>query len=409
MKTHKELKRKYISGIQQIGVGVKNFHEAWKWYIHNFGMNIRIFEEQAKAEYMLPHTNNEVWERHACLAMNMQGGGGFEIWQHTEHTPEAPVFELQMGDLGIFAGKIKSPDVHRAYEHLSAGANGDPARATSGANGDPARATSGANGDPARAAVTTTLLTEVMKDPAGRDSFYLKDPFDNIWQIVEEHSMFMTKYRKPTGGTFGAVIGTSDADRAKELYSDILDYDTVVYDKEGYFEDLEGVKGVPGVPGSKGKFRRVLLQHREKRKGPFARIFGPTEIELVQALDRKPSKIFKDRIWGDLGFIHLCFDVLGMKALKEECSQKGYPFTVDSDVHPTGKPFDMGEAAGHFSYIEDPDGTLIEFVESHKIPISKRMGWYLHLGKRKDVTRPLSDRIVKMLRFMKVNPTKLQG
>jgi len=43
--------------------------------------------------------------------------------------------------------------------------------------------------------------------------------------------------------------------------------------------------------------------------------------------------------------------------------------------------FDMGEAAGRFSYIEDPDGTLIEFVETHKIPIFKKLGWYLHLEK----------------------------
>ena len=31
--------------------------------------------------------------------------------------------------------------------------------------------------------------------------------------------------------------------------------------------------------------------------------------------------------------------------------------------------FTMGDAGGHFTYIEDPDGYLIEFVETHKIPI----------------------------------------
>jgi catechol 2,3-dioxygenase-like lactoylglutathione lyase family enzyme len=368
MKKRQELDRKYISGIQQIGVGVTNLNEAWKWYIPNFGMNIRIFEEKAIAEYMLPHTDGQPWERHACLAMNMQGGGGFEIWQHTERTPLAPAFELQMGDLGIFAGKIKSPNVKAAYEHLSGEA---------------------------------TLLTKISKDPSGRDTFYLKDPFNNTWQVVEEYTMFMTKYRKPTGGSYGAVIGTSDPDKSMEIYSGILGYDKVVYDKEGTFEDFNG------VTGGEEKFRRVLLHHRDVRKGPFARLFGPTEIELVQALDRKPEKIFRDRIWGDLGFIHLCFDILGMKTLKEECAAKGFPFTVDSDIHPSGKPFDMGEAAGHFAYIEDPDGALIEFVETHKIPISKRLGWYINLWKRRDVTRPVSNRIVKMLRFMKVKPHKL--
>ena len=54
----------------------------------------------------------------------------------------------------------------------------------------------------------------------------------------------------------------------------------------------------------------------------------------------------------------------------------------------------MGEAAGHFSYIEDPDGTLIEFVETHKVPILKKIGWYLDLRKR-DPNKSLPDWIVK--------------
>lgn len=364
----KELDKKYISGIQQIGVGVKNFSEAWKWYIPNFGMDIRMFEERAMAEYMLPYTNNKPLERHACLAMNMQGGGGFEIWQHTQHKPTAPSFEIQAGDLGIFAGKIKSPDVKAAFEKLSK---------------------------------TATMLTEITKDPSGRDNFYCKDPFNNIWQIVEEHSMFMKKYNKPTGGAYGAIIGTTNPEKAMELYSGILGYDRVVYDKEGTFPDLKG------IPGGEGKFRRVLLQHSEARKGPFSQLLGPTEIELVMTLGRMPKKIYQDRLWGDPGFIHLCFDILGMKAMKEECEAKGFPFTVDSDIHPSGKPFDMGEAAGHFSYIEDPDGTLIEFVETHKVPVSKKMGWYINLWKRKDVTAALPGRILKMVRFMKVDPAKL--
>jgi catechol 2,3-dioxygenase-like lactoylglutathione lyase family enzyme len=302
--------------------------------------------------------------------MNMQGGGGFEIWQHTDRDPLPPVFDLSIGDLGIFAGKIKSPRVKAAYDHLSKEA---------------------------------TLLNGITKDPDGRDTFFVKDPFGNIWQIVEENSMFMTKYKKPTGGTYGAIIGTTHPDKAMKLYGGILGYDKLVYDREGTFDDLGG------VPGGNEKFRRILLQHTEVRKGPFSRLFGPTEIELVQALERKPENIFKNRIWGDLGFIHLCFDVLGINALKAECKEKGFPVTVDSDIHPTGKPFDMGEAAGHFSYVQDPDGTLIEFVETHKIPLSLRLGWYLDLWKRKDVTRPIGDGILKMLRFMKVKPQRLQA
>ncbi len=66
-----------------------------------------------------------------------------------------------------------------------------------------------------------------------------------------------------------------------------------------------------------------------------------------------------------------------MDDLKRNSTMIGHPYTVDS-----AESFDMGEAAGRFAYIEDPDGTLIEFVEAHKIPIMKKLGWYLDLTKR---------------------------
>jgi hypothetical protein len=61
----------------------------------------------------------------------------------------------------------------------------------------------------------------------------------------------------------------------------------------------------------------------------------------------------------------------------------------------------MGEAAGHFAYIEDPDGTLIEFVESHKIPVIKKLGIFIDLRKR-DPLKPLPDFMLKALGFGRV-------
>ena len=82
-----------------------------------------------------------------------------------------------------------------------------------------------------------------------------------------------------------------------------------------------------------------------------------------------------------------------MKAL---CESKGFKFTVDSS-----DSFDMGEAAGHFTYIEDPDGTLIEFVETHKVPIMKKLNWYLDLRKR-DPSKPLPNWMVRAMGFGRV-------
>ena len=109
---------KKINGIQQLGVGVTNVHEGFKWFRTYFGMDIKMFEEAAIAELMLPHTGGQVRERHAILALNLQGGGGFEIWQHTGKKPELPIFEIQIGDLGICIGKLKSSNIHKTYEQF---------------------------------------------------------------------------------------------------------------------------------------------------------------------------------------------------------------------------------------------------------------------------------------------------
>ncbi|MBK9358894.1 MAG: VOC family protein [Bacteroidales bacterium] len=333
---------KKVNGIQQLGVGVTDIQEAFAWYRRYFGMDIKMFEEAAMAELMLPHTQGEPRERHAILALNLQGGGGFEIWQHTGKKPEKPLFELQLGDLGIFIGKLKSADIEKTYEQFKKW--------------------------------NLNLLSGIIKDPSGNSHFYLSDLYGNIWEIVYNSFVFK-KQKSVNGGIFGAVVGVKNLDESIGIYRKILGYDVVVYDETAVFPDLKG------IPGSGNKLRRVLLRHSEVRNGAFSPMFGPTCIELIQVIDRTPRDIYEGRLWGDPGFIHLCFDIDGMDDLREEVKEEGFPFTVDSAREMD--TFDMGEAAGSFSYIQAPEGTLIEFVETHKIPLVKKLGWSLDLTKRK--------------------------
>ena len=233
------------------------------------------------------------------------------------------------------------------------------------------------------------LVTELTIDAGGNETFYLRDPWNNLFQIIKSDSWF-GKGMQLTGGASGCMIGVADMERSKNFYAIILGYDTVVYDKEGVFEDFKC------FPRGTSRVRRVLLKHSKPRVGPFSKLLGASEMELVQTLDRQPRKIFENRFWGDQGFIHLCFDISNQGAMKKLCADKGFPYTVDS-----GDKFDMGDAAGHFSYIEDPDGALIEFVETKKIPVLKKIGWYLDLKKR-DAQKPLPNWMLKAMRFNRV-------
>lgn len=348
-----------INGIQQLGVGVTNIHEAFAWYRKYFGMDIKMFEEAAMAELMLPHTKGEPRERHAILALNLQGGGGFEIWQHTGKEPEKPSFEIKLGDLGIFIGKLKSANIKDAFaQYRKWGLN---------------------------------VLTGIVTDPSGNEHFYLKDLYDNIWDVVYD-PFILKKQKSVNGGVFGAVVGVKDIDQSLPVYQKILGYDLMTFDVTGVFDDLAG------LPGGDHKVRRVLLKHSESRNGAFSPLFGPSSIELVQVLDRTPIDIFDGRLWGDPGFIHLCFDINGMDHLREEVKNQGFPFTVDSAKDMD--TFDMGEAAGSFSYIQAPEGTLIEFVETHKIPLVKKLGWSLDLTKRRP--GPLPGWMFSLFSIMRV-------
>lgn len=359
-----------ISGIQQIGIGVEDLATAWKYYIDLFNMDVKILDDENVADIMAPYMGGKPRKKRAVIAINMQGGGGFEIWNHKEHIPQKPAFELQYGDLGAFAAKIKSRNVMQTFEEFSKKTN-------------------------------IHLLGSVNKSIDGKDTFFIEDQFGNTFQIVEDTYIFRDEKRS-TGGPVGAVIGCTDIDKTLVLYRDILGYDMILADQTGTFDDIAGLKG------GNQSYRRMLLSHSKPRKGSFSRLFGQSYIELVQAQDRTPRKIYEGRYWGDPGFIQVCFDVRNIRSLEKKCESLGFPFTVDSASKQKSddESFGMGDAAGHFTYIEDPDGYLIEFVETHKIPIMKKIGLYLNLRKR-DPEKPLPDWILKMLRFTRVKPEGL--
>ena len=218
------------------------------------------------------------------------------------------------------------------------------------------------------------------------------DPWKNLFEIETDDYVFVDE-DKCTGGNNGAVLGVSDMDKSIHFYSSIMDYDKVEYDVTGVFDDLKG------VPGGQYKLRRVMLTRSKPVEGPLSPVLGTSHIELVQRIEEEgtpaPRKLYEGRFWGDPGFIHLCFDIRNMEEIRKASEALGHKFVCDG-----GRDFKMGEADGHFTYIEDPDGTLIEFVETFKIPIIKKLGIYLNLAKRDDI-KSLPSWILKCLKFMK--------
>lgn len=349
----------YISGIQQLGIGVPDAEKMFHYYRKAFGQDVRAFDDAAPAPLMTRYTGDEVFVRRAILSVNLNGGGGFEIWQCTSRTANKADWELQVGDLGIGLAKIKSFAIDLSHaRHVESGYQ----------------------------------VSDIFSNPSGQRHYYFQDEEGNRFNVIEHDidRFSAASDHGTTGGVGGAVIGVSDMDKSIEFYKHILGYDEVLCDETGTFDDLAT------LPGGKREVRRVILNMSKPTQGPFSQVFGRSQVELIQLTQDKGRKIFENRYWGDLGFIHLCYDVQGMDELKEKCAAAGHPFTVDS-----GETFDMGEAGGRFSYIEDPDGTLIEFVETHNMTLLKKPKIALNLKKRKP-GKPIPKFILQGLRFSRV-------
>jgi len=348
----------HINGIQQIGIGVADAKAVFNWYRTHLGFDILVFEDESPATLMTRYTAGTIQNRYALLAMNLIGGGGLEIWQFKDRVPLKAEHDIKWGDLGINAMKIRSVAIKETYAKLKA--------------------------------LQLSLLTEISKEGQSAHHFFFKDPWDNLVEIVED-SYSYCKTKSNSGGVVGAAIGVSDMEKSISFYQEVLGYDVIHSDCSGIFDDIASL--------SKGNasFRRVCLKRSANEEGGFGQLLGPTEIELILALDHTPNKIYNNRYWGDLGYIHLCFDVNGMLAFQEKAMSLNHPFTVDS-----ADSFDMGKAAGHFGYIEDPDGTLIELVETHQVPIIQKLGLNIDLTKR-NPSKPLPRWLVKAMRIHRVS------
>ena len=349
------MKEKIICGIQQVGIGVPDFVEAWKWYYDQFGFEIKIVDDEGVAERMLPYTGGKPQPRRSGIAVNIRGGGGFEIWEPKGRPLNYLKEPVKLGDLGILVAKVKTPDIEAAYNtYINKGLE---------------------------------VISEIMTSPTSYRHFFMKDPYGNTFQVEEDDYVFIDE-KKLTGGANGVILGVSDMDKSIEFYSTLLDYDKVIFDQTEVFDDLQALSG------GENRLRRVILERSKPIEGPLSRIMGTSHLELIQSMDGAGKKLYENRFWGDPGFIHLCFDVRNMDAVKVQTEAMGHPFVCDS-----GADFGMGDANGHFTYVEDPDGTLIEFVETYKIPIAKKFGLYLNLA-NKDDRKPLG--ILKLLRFARV-------
>ncbi|MEQ8907601.1 MAG: VOC family protein [Vicingaceae bacterium] len=335
----------HVAGIQQFGIGVNDIKQAKIIYVKYFGMDLPVFEDEAEAKLMAQYTGGKIHRRKASLLMNLNGGGGFELWQYSSRKPLKPAFEIKEGMKGITAVHLRCRKIEKCHQTLSMN--------------------------------SVFELSEIREDGIGRKFFNCTDPIRNRFKLIEDDYSFIPQ-KQIIGGAMGASMGVSDPEKAMGFYADVLG-----------FSELVGHE-------KKGDWQKWWIKQSDIKPTAFGPLLGPVCLEIIYHPKQAQKAVFENRQWGDLGFIHLCLDVQNMEALKEHALKKGFAFKVDSE-----SSYDMGEASGRFAYLEDPDGSLIELVETDKVPIIKKWNWYLKLNE-KSKFRPLPKWIFRILALNRV-------
>lgn len=205
---------------------------------------------------------------------------------------------------------------------------------------------------------------------------FFRDCYGNLIRVKKNP---MAKTNRT--GVKGCGIGVSDMSQSLDFYR-LLGYESILSDE--HLHD----------PEDSQTYRRVILAAPSRSNGRFGKFIGDSQLELIQSLDRKPNKTYEERYWGDPGYMHLCFEVFNLAAWRRHFKEHYGDFVLLSQ-----EDFPMGKAKAQWSYIEDPDGTLIEMVETHKIPIIPGI-FSLNLH-RKDPHKPLPSFFIKLLSLTK--------
>jgi catechol 2,3-dioxygenase-like lactoylglutathione lyase family enzyme len=347
-----------IQGMQHIGVATRDMDKSLKLYRKLFGMDVPFFDSVQDAPLMDSHTRGKTISKRASMVLNLQGGCAFEVLRAESFEPKAAGWQVGIGDLGITTVQIKTRNISRMHAH-------------------------------ARSLLGDDCDVHITSTPWGEDTFYLKDCDGNLFQILQAKDWFDNNGH-PSGGVLGCSIGVSDMQKSLALYADALGFDEVLFDETRAFEDWQHLQN------GEQSYRRVRIAQSAPGAGGFGKLTGKTYIELIQAQDRPGKFIFEDRIWCDLGFAHLGFDVRGMEALGTDLAKRGVPFRCD-----TADAIGMGETKVHCTYIDDPDECWLEMIEVQKVPIIEKWGLFLDVQKRGQ-DEPLPRWMLKSLRFSRV-------
>jgi len=348
-------KKKMINGIQHIGIGVVNRDKTYNFYNNALGFSVPMSKNTGKCTGMLPVIGKDE-ERNVIISLNPHGGGLIEIFQYITKTPLPIPDEVDFSYNGFLFFGVKVKNIEKSLDTISK-----------------------FNGE----AVTHSNYFTPMKDHNWNAAIF-RD-LDGIYGMALEYPESNIGYgsgKSKIGGVEYVGIGVSHLKESIDFYSNILGYDDIIYTYEGNCPEWDTILG-------KGrKIKRALLRKSSKPHGLFRHFLGGGMIELIEVEGNKKKHNYEKRNWGDIGFMEVCFDVSNINETLEELTKNGAKVIIPPHTQYMGL-----NTNATFSYIKDPDGSMLEFADIASLPVPYFM--------IRTLVNPLVIGLAKRLRILK--------
>ena len=313
-----------INAMQHVGQGVRDVDTTFKFYKTHFGFKVKL-NDLTVASKEMERVIGSVETMRMMMAINAKGGGIIELIEHKSRPITPFPKEGGYGNYGIVEVGYGVRNIEQVVSDFKA-----------------------------KGVQFLTPVCELELNNGRRWRYaYLKDPDGLPLQLTED---LQPGSPRPTKAeVYGAVhvgIGVSDIGRSKEFYKSVLGFDRVLYDFEGTIKEMEPVAGFSL------RVKLAILERSQPPVGSMAKVLPRGVIKLFECLDRKGKHIYDGRCWGDPGCMEVCLDVSDLMATVAEMKQKGIK------IYLPPVEIDMGSGSkGLAAYIQDPDGTTVEFVE----------------------------------------------
>jgi catechol 2,3-dioxygenase-like lactoylglutathione lyase family enzyme len=142
-------------------------------------------------------------------------------------------------------------------------------------------------------------------------------------------------------------VGVSDMEASLRFYAE-LGFTDVVFDHTGELGGLETVSGHPSTSA-----RVVYL------RSAYPTVLGRAGIKLVQLTSRAQAPLPEGFAYGEPGICEVCIHVKGYENFHEKLMAAGHKQLME----PNDQILEPYDTHCGLSYVEDPDGAKLEFIE----------------------------------------------